>query len=325
MNPTAKPFIPSPSSRSSLITPKQIPLTCTGHTRPVVDVNFSGIINGDEYYLISACKDSKAILRRGKTGDWIGTFDGHKGAVWSSVLSKDATLSITASADFSAKIWANHDGSCLASFPHNHVVRVVDISNDNSHILTAGMECKIRIYDLNQQSQPLRTLEGTSQIKCAIFDGDNGLVFHGDGCQMKIWDMRVADPIGTRTFPADITSLKFSLDQQYIIATAANNVYFYETQSSNLAKEFTLEMPVSSASLHPSKKLFVAGSTSDCWLRTIDWETGRERDVMKGHHGPVWAVSYSPDGELFASGSEDGTVRLWQHNVGTSYGLWAAQ
>jgi len=34
--------------------------------------------------------------------------------------------------------------------------------------------------------------------------------------------------------------------------------------------------------------------------------------VYRGHAGPVTSVTWSPDGQRIASGSEDGTVQLWQ-------------
>jgi hypothetical protein len=41
-----------------------IPLTCSGHTRPVVDIQFSDITPEGKYYLISACKGMMSINER---------------------------------------------------------------------------------------------------------------------------------------------------------------------------------------------------------------------------------------------------------------------
>jgi serine-threonine kinase receptor-associated protein len=97
---------------------RKIPLICSGHSRPVPDLSYSS--QHDGFYLISAClgklyiiemqnvtckiSDGKPMLRNGENGDWIGTFMGHKGAVWSAQLNGDSTLAITGSADYTAYV-----------------------------------------------------------------------------------------------------------------------------------------------------------------------------------------------------------------------------
>eukprot|EP00111_Clytia_hemisphaerica_P019906 TCONS_00058707-protein len=130
------------------MTSKQIPLTCPGHTRPVVDLAFSDSENDEAYFLISGCKDGKPMLRHGETGDWIGTFEGHKGAVWGATLNKDATLAATAAADFSVKLWDAVAGKESASFTHKHIAKTVDFSQDGNLLLTGSNEKKMRIFDI---------------------------------------------------------------------------------------------------------------------------------------------------------------------------------
>ena len=99
-----------------------------GHTRPLTEISF--VEDGlDRTILVSSAHDKLPQLRNGETGNWIGSFKGHKGAVWScKVDTFSRTLAATASGDFSAKIWCVQTGKELFDCKHKHVVKSVDFS-----------------------------------------------------------------------------------------------------------------------------------------------------------------------------------------------------
>lgn len=301
---------------------RQTPLTCSGHTRPVVDLAFSGVTPYG-FFLISACKDGKPMLRQGDTGDWIGTFLGHKGAVWGATLNKDATKAATAAADFTAKVWDAVTGDELFTLAHKHIVKSVDFTEDSSHLLTAGQDKLLRIYDLHKPEADPEQIGGhTSAIKKALwYNNDRQIISAADDKTVRLWDRASMTEIKTLNFNLSVSSMEYIPEGDTLLITYGRTIALYNSSSLELIKSFEAPASIHSASLHPEKDCIVAGG-DDFKLYKYDYSSGEELESYKGHFGPVHCVRFSPDGELYASGSEDGTLRLWQTAVGKTYGLW---
>lgn len=290
------------------------PLVCHGHSRPVVDLFYSPI-TPDGFFLISASKDSTPMLRNGETGDWIGTFEGHKGAVWSCCLDKHALRAASASADFSAKLWDALTGDVLHSFDHKHIVRACAFSEDTHLLLTGGFEKILRIYDLNRLDAPPREIDsspGSVRTVAWLHSDQTLLSSSGDAGGLRLWDVRSGKVVQTLETKFPVTSAEVSQDGRYITTADGSSVKFWDANHFGLVKSHDLPCKVESASLEPKfGNRFIAGG-EDMWVHVFDFHTGEEIGCNKGHHGPVHCLRFSPVGDTYASGSEDGTVRIWQ-------------
>lgn len=292
---------------------KRVPIVCHGHSRPIVEIKYSNI-TPDGFFLASASKDGQPMLRHGESGDWYGTFTGHKGAVWSCVLNEPALLCATGSADFSARVWDACSGHQLHEFQHSHIVRGVAFSHGNSNKLaTGGMEKILRIYDLSKpEATPLMLPKAEAGLRHIVWLQDDNLILSAlsDKPGINVYDTRTLQLTQTLETKAPVTSIETTYDMKYMTTAEGGVVRFWDTSSLQQIKEHSLKHSAEAATYCPAKKRFAAGG-EDMWVRLYDFESGAELECNKGHHGSVHTISFSPTYDSYASGSEDGTIRIW--------------
>jgi len=288
----------------------------------VVDLTFSPE-TVDGVFLLTAAKDHTPMLRDGVTGDWIGTFTGHKGAVWGVAVDSVALLTATASADYTAKLWDAVTGKEIHSWEHPKVARSVSFAHDRSRLATACNDKLLRIFDLqNYTSAPSVVSGHTAEIKKVMWAPDDvTLLSASEDKTVRRWDVRTQQEAQRVEVGAAVTSMSLSADSETLVTTHAKTISFWHFPTLTLIKSLDVATAVNSASLHPDNHMFVWGG-DDFAMHVVNYETMQQTEQHKAHFGPVHCVQFSPDGEIYVSGSEDGTARLWQTTVGKEYGLW---
>ncbi|CAM9682783.1 unnamed protein product [Phaeothamnion confervicola] len=198
-------------------------------------------------FMLSICPDKTPMLRRADTGDWVGTFEGHKGAVHGVCMDDDALLAATASADFSARMWDAVTGDQVHEFVHKHVVKSVEFSRDRSLLATGGHEGVLRAYSVEAPDKPpvleLKVVDGPdrgvgkviiSKVRWAK-DPNLLLVGSSDG-NVRAWDLRTGGSAGPAIEAAGVAGgvvdLEVSRTTDVVSVAAGGHAYFFDAGGS---------------------------------------------------------------------------------------------
>ena len=214
-------------------------------------------------------------------------------------------------------------------------------------LATGGFEKKLRIFDLSRASSSDASLpvNGTSSsttsselgpgvhegiIKSIVWGADiNIMITAADDSFVRWWDLRARKPITSFQLEGQLGTCELNnlpasqyLGNSVLSVAAGKKAYFFDGGSpGQLIKTVPTAHDIASVALNLEARKFVVGGNSDTWVRVYSFDSERELDVHKGHHGPVWSTNFSPDGRLYATGSEDGTIKLWKF-CQDPYGLW---
>lgn len=281
---------------------------CSGHTRPICHINYSPVVDGT-FWFVTSCHDSKPMLRNGETGDWVGTFEGHKGAVYASAFNADATKLVTGSGDYSAIIWDAVKGTNLHSWNHPHYIKAVDWVDNR--IVTGCYDSNVRVYDAEKYNADPTVIKAheTPIVKAAYFVKDSSSLVTCSEGTIKHWDLRSGKSTKS-TVVEGLKVLEYNHDK-YLVAAHDKSISFLDPVSLEVAHKIVTSDDVECASLSPCGRYVAAGSKIKA--KELTWE-GTELESHRGHHGPIFHIRWATDGATFASGSEDGMVRIWPAN-----------
>lgn len=112
----------------------------------------------------------------------------------------------------------------------------------------------------------------------------------------------------------EVWSTEFSPDGKLLATICNDNITrIWDVQSGSVIAQTAPQKGAWKGSFFPDgKQIAVASSSnSEPLIKIFDTQTGAETAVINGHAKRVRAIDVSPTGELIASGSLDGTVKIW--------------
>jgi WD40 repeat protein len=160
---------------------------------------------------------------------------------------------------------------------------MLSFSPDNKHLVVEHTTGRVEFFEVGSWKSP-PALKERDEIRAPIAFSPHGGVLAGETPKghLKLWSSTTFQAVATLSEKSNSLCLAFSSDG----------------------------------------KTLAAGDTPALGISLWDVMNRKLLHRLEGHEAMVTSVSFSPDGKVLASGSADGTIRLWQVTTGKNLGVW---
>eukprot|EP00245_Coleochaete_scutata_P011052 TRINITY_DN4026_c0_g1_i1.p1 TRINITY_DN4026_c0_g1~~TRINITY_DN4026_c0_g1_i1.p1 ORF type:complete len:327 (-),score=47.96 TRINITY_DN4026_c0_g1_i1:850-1830(-) len=319
------------------------PILLKGHERPLTYLKY----NRDGDLIFTCAKDHNPNVWYGDSGERLGNYKGHNGAVWTCDVTRDSAKLITGSADQTAKLWDVETGTCLHTFEYQMPARAVAFGEGDKDLVVTtdpfmGSPSAIYIYHLEERlpkssSDYDNKLTGPQGRTHRVIWGplNRTIISGGEDSIIRMWDVSkgtVIKDVDTESgHQKAITSIAPSADNSHFLTGSQDKTSkLWDSRTLDHLKTYVTERPVNAVAISPLlDHVVIGGGQHASEVTTTSSRAGKfeakffhkiyEEEIggVRGHFGPINALTFSPDGRSFASGGEDGYVRV--HHFDSDY------
>jgi WD40 repeat protein len=205
------------------------------------------------------------------------------------------------------------------------VVQCLAVSSDGQLLAAGAAEPNVYIWSLADRKL-VATLPGHTGGATGVSFSPDGkwLATGGTDSRLRLWEVEGWKESSNLVLPEPITDVAFGPDGQQIAAAVAGpsewTVRVVQTANTKDSRVFyaggtaPLRIVWSTDETGRARKLYIG--CNDNTVRAVTGGGAPPAAISRGHVDWVCGLAVSPDGTRLASGSLDGTVRLWNEADG---------